>query len=83
MLEWSTLVLSVGIAAIPLVGLMTRGTKGIGWQFIRFNVIAASLPLLALLALNKLLPGEAITPIVAAALGYAFGRASDASKDDV
>lgn len=51
--------------------------KGIGWQFIRFNVIAISLPIAGLLALNGALTGEAAT-VIAGALGYAFGKAGDA-----
>jgi hypothetical protein len=52
--------------------------KGIGWQFIRFTVIAIAVPVAGLLALNKALSPEAAT-IIAGALGYAFGQSEKSS----
>ena len=47
--------------------------KGIGWQFIRFTVVSVSVPTVGVLALNDVIPSEAATGIIGAALGYAFG----------
>jgi len=47
--------------------------KGIGWQFIRFNVIVIVLLTTGLLALNNALSSQAAT-LLAGALGYAFGK---------
>jgi hypothetical protein len=47
--------------------------KGIGWQFIRFTVIALSIPVTGILALNNMLTGEAST-LLAAAMAYAFAK---------
>ena len=67
--------LSLVVLVVIARGLYTRWktNKGIGWQFIRFTVIAISLPICALLALNDALTGEAAT-IISGAMGYAFGR---------
>ena len=48
-------------------------TKGIGWQFIRYTVLAIALPIVGILALNGALTGEAAT-LIAGAMGYAFGK---------
>lgn len=79
-----SLILAVGAVAIPGLALYQRikSNKGIGWQFIRFTVIASTLPVVAVLALNGLLTGEAAA-IIGAALGYAFGHSTDKqSKED-
>ena len=47
--------------------------KGIGWQFIRYTVLAIAIPVTGILALNNALSGEAAT-IIAGAMGYAFGQ---------
>lgn len=54
-------------------GNILRG-RGIGWQFIRFCVLAAGLPLAGLLALKGLISGEAAIAFISAAVGYAFGK---------
>ncbi len=73
---WISGILAVSIFAVVIGGLWNRiaTEKGIGWQFIRFNVIAISLPIIGLLAPNNSLTSEAAT-IIAAAMGYAFGKA--------
>jgi hypothetical protein len=78
---WISIILSLAILAVIPIGLYSRGKteKGIGWQFIRFTVIAISLPVCALLAINNALTGEAAT-IIAGALGYAFGKAGDPNR---
>jgi len=53
--------------------LALRPAKGIGWQFIRYNVICISIPTVGALALTGTLTGEAAT-LIAGALGYAFGK---------
>ncbi|MFC4725752.1 hypothetical protein AB6B38_10070 [Glycocaulis abyssi] len=75
-------IVSIGLAGaivlMPVAGFVQRIClkKGIGWQFIRFNVIAMSLPLVGLLALNDALTGEVAT-IVAAAMAYSFGKSGE------
>lgn len=76
--------LSVIIALVPIIvvggGLWNRikAGKGIGWQFIRFTVLSVSIPIVAVLALNDALTGEAAT-IIAAAMAYAFGKTGESS----
>jgi len=76
--SWITIILSLTILAVVVGGLWNRigQDKGIGWQFIRYTVIGISLPICALLALSNALTGEAAA-IIAAAMGYAFGKSSD------
>ena len=71
-------VLALAVLVIPVAGLIQRmkSGKGIGWQFIRFNVIVISLPVAGLLALNGALTGE-VSTIIAAAMAYAFGKSSE------
>ncbi len=78
---WISVILSLAVLVVVPIGLYSRGKtqKGLGWQFIRFTVIAISLPVCALLALNDALTGEAAT-IIAGALGYAFGKAGDSIR---
>jgi hypothetical protein len=54
---------------------------GIGWQFIRYTVLAIAIPVTAILALNHALTGEAAT-IIAGAMGYAFGNAGKPKLTD-
>lgn len=78
-LLWISLALASAIPITLLVGYLNRRgknddrTKGIGWQFIRYTVLAIALPIVALLALNDALTEGAAT-IIASAIGYAFGR---------
>lgn len=80
-----TTVLSVILAlSVPIVligGLWNRSAgdkpKGIGWQFIRYTVLAISIPVVALLALNNALPAEAAT-LIGTAMGFAFGKKDEA-----
>lgn len=84
LLVWISLVLAVGAVVIPCLALWQRikANKGIGWQFIRFTVIVSTLPIVAILALNSLLTGEAAA-LLGSALGYAFGHSTDMpSKED-
>ncbi|WP_417835159.1 hypothetical protein [Thalassospira xiamenensis] len=80
-IEIVSYLLAATILAVVVGGMWQRITssKGIGWQFIRYTVIATSIPLVGLLALNSLLTGEAAT-IITAAMAYAFGKTSD--KED-
>lgn len=72
---WVSLVLAIAIIIVIVGGFLNRRQQGlgIGWQFIRFNVIAISLPVTCILALNGQLTGEAAT-IIGGALGYCFGK---------
>lgn len=80
-MEWTSLVLAFCVPIVIIGSLHNRykAGRGIGWQFIRYNVIAISIPVAGLLALNNLLTGEAAT-IIGAAMGYAFGKSDDKSS---
>ena len=56
----------------------SRG-KGIGWQFIRYTVLAISLPIVGVLALNGSLSGEAAA-LIFGAMRYAFGKDNRRSR---
>ncbi len=70
-----SIVLALSVLLVIGVGLWSRvkTDKGIGWQFIRFNVICISIPIIGILALNGALAGDAAT-LIASAMAYAFGR---------
>ena len=55
---------------------LERRAKGIGWQFIRYTVLASALPIIALLALNDVLRPEAAT-LIGTCVGFAFGSKED------
>lgn len=78
-----SVILGLGAVGIPSLALWQRikANKGIGWQFIRFTVIAAALPIVGMLALNDALTGEAAT-IIGAAMAYAFGHTSDSKTTE-
>jgi hypothetical protein len=75
---WISLVVATAIPIVVIGGFFNRATtgKGIGWQYIRFTVIAIALPTIALLGLNNLLTGEAAA-LIGTAMGYAFGKADE------
>lgn len=75
-------IFAAGAVLIPVLALFQRlkADLGIGWQFIRFTVIATALPITAVLALNSLLTGEAAT-IIGAAMGYAFGHSGNEGQN--
>jgi len=83
-MEWLKPTLSIILAfSVPIVligGLYNRHAgekpKGIGWQFIRYTVLAISIPLVALLALNDGLSGQAAT-LIGTAMGFAFAKKDD------
>lgn len=74
-METLSIILALCALVVPVAAIVQRtfARKGIGWQFIRFTVIAIALPIAALLALNNAL-NEAAAAIIAGALGYAFGK---------
>ncbi|KKJ78135.1 hypothetical protein WH95_01930 [Kiloniella litopenaei] len=78
----TTLILAGSVIVVLIIGHLNRKggkdgeTRGIGWQFIRYTVLSIALPIVAILALNNTLEGEAAT-IIAGALGYAFGKKDD------
>lgn len=78
----TTFILAFSVIAVLIIGHKNRQggkdgeTRGIGWQFIRYTVLSIALPIVAILALNDALEGEAAT-IIAGALGYAFGKKDD------
>ena len=75
--------LIVALGSMITLGIAVHGrnmqSKGIGWQFIRFNSIMLALPLSAILALTETLNASSAT-ILAGALGYAFGRPGDEER---
>lgn len=79
---WVSIILAASIPLVLFFGYKNRqgaegeGSKGIGWQFIRYNVLCISLPLIGLLAINGVLTGE-VAAIIAGIVGYAFGKTSD------
>ncbi len=73
---WISAILAAAIPIIVIGGLCARGDKGIGWQFIRFTLLAMSIPTICLLALNNVLTGEAAT-LIGVAMAYAFGKATE------
>lgn len=75
MTAFLSIILAISVPLVLFLGLMERvaSNKGIGWQFIRYNVICISVPMVAILALNGALTGEAAT-LIAGTLGYAFGK---------
>lgn len=81
---WVSVILATAVPGVLFVGFLNRRgnpddkAKGIGWQFIRYTVLAIALPIVAILALNGALTGEAAT-LIAGAMGFAFGKAQ---KDD-
>ncbi len=83
-MAWVSIILAFTVPVVIIGGLLNRkGTgggaaKGIGWQFIRYTVLALALPVVGILALNGALTGEAAT-LIAGAVGYAFGKAGDDS----
>ncbi len=54
-------------------GNVVRG-KGIGWQFIRFCVLMTAVPIIGLLAWSGRIGGDVASALLAAAMGYAFGK---------
>lgn len=84
MSDTASVILALAVPGTLWVGYLNRKgnpddkAKGIGWQFIRYTVLAISIPVVGILALNKALTGEAAT-LIAGAMGYAFGKSS---KDD-
>ena len=76
MVIWLSIVLASAVPIVLIGGFCNRmkgDGKGIGWQFIRFTVIALSIPVTGILALNNMLTGEAST-LLAAAMAYAFAK---------
>ena len=74
-----SVILAVAVLLLIIVAASSRINgkrgrfKGIGSKFIRFTVVSTSIPVVGILALNHIIPGEAATGIIGAALGYAFG----------
>ena len=57
-------------------GNVVRG-RGIGWQFIRFSVLATAIPVIGILTMQGMMDKNAAYVLLAAAIGYAFGKASE------
>lgn len=89
-MDWVSIVLASAVPIVLIGGLLQRvfyrrvgegvakSGLGIGWQFIRFIVLATGLPLIALLAVKGQLTGEVVA-IYSASLGFAFGKSG---RDD-
>ncbi len=82
LLSATMIILAASVPMVLWLGHLNRkradgkGSKGIGWQFIRYTVLSIALPIVAILALNDALDGPAAT-IIAGALGFAFGKKDD------
>lgn len=79
-LNYVNIILALSVPIILIGGFWNRyqlrkggGDGGIGWQFIRYTVLALAVPIVALLALNNALTSETAT-LIAAFVGFAFGR---------
>lgn len=77
----SAVPLLVVVAGLSRIGGKRGSMKGVGWQFIRFTVVSVSVPIVAVLALNDVIPSEAATGTIGAALGYAFGLREQTRKE--
>ena len=81
---WVSVILALAVPIAIVFGYLNRRgnpndkAKGIGWQFIRYTVLAIAIPMAGILALNDALSGAAAA-IIAGAMGYAFGKTG---KDD-
>jgi hypothetical protein len=77
---WLSALLALSVPIVLVGGLWNRQAgekpKGIGWQFIRYTVLAISIPIVALLALNHVLSAEVAT-LIGTAMGFAFGKKDD------
>lgn len=79
--EWASIILALAVPGVLIVGYFNRRggpngkAKGVGWQFIRYTILAIAIPVAGVLALNGVLTGEATAAIIAGAIGYAFGKA--------
>ena len=81
-LTYVNILLAVSVPIVLVGGLLNRyllsrsggeAKGGIGWQFIRYTVLALAVPIVGLLALNDALSSEAAT-LIAAFAGFAFGK---------
>ena len=81
-LTYVNILLAVSVPIVLVGGLWNRyllsrgggeAKGGIGWQFIRYTVLALAVPIVGLLALNDALSSEAAT-LIAAFAGFAFGK---------
>jgi hypothetical protein len=95
-MDWVSIVLASAVPIVLIGGLLqrmfyrridengavTQAGLGIGWQFIRFVVLASGFPLVALLAVKGQLTGEVVA-IFAAAMGYAFGKTGKDETEDL
>ncbi|MYA88056.1 MAG: hypothetical protein F4X97_06325 [Boseongicola sp. SB0662_bin_57] len=68
-------ILIFALGSLARVGVLTGG-KGIGWQFIRYTVLALTLPIVALLSINGKIDSQATATLIGTALGYVFGQAN-------
>ena len=78
-------ILASAVPGVLIVGYLNRRgnpndkAKGIGWQFIRYTVLAIAIPVAAVLALNGALT-EGATAIIAGAMSYAFAKADESAS---
>ena len=86
-LNVAIILLALSVIVVLIGAIMTRyivsqhgGSGGIGWQFIRYNVLATAIPIIALLALNGRLADSATAALIGSAIGYAFTKADEPDK---
>jgi hypothetical protein len=49
--------------------------RSIGWQFIRLCVLLTGIPVVGILAVRGVVPGDVAVAFISAGAGYAFGKA--------
>jgi hypothetical protein len=73
---WVSVILALTVPGALVIAYVK--TQGIGWALIRYTVLAIAIPVTAILTLNDSLT-EGAAAIIAAAIGYAFGKSSENS----
>ena len=86
-MDWIEILLAACVPIVLIGGLLNRifithesksgkplRGRGLGWQFVRFSVLATGMPLVGLLTIKGIVTGEAAIAFFAAAAGYAFGK---------
>jgi hypothetical protein len=69
--------LSIPAALIAVIVERTISKKGIGVRTIQFLGVATFVPLILILALERILDGNVISALVGAFVGYLFSRIAD------
>jgi hypothetical protein len=70
--------LAAVMVLVPTIAVASRliGGKGIGWHFIRFNVVTIALPLAGILTISGNL-SDGVLALISGVVGFAFGKSGD------